>query len=82
MQYHPEFDKVWMSGLMKQRQKILLNEGIFKNFEKYIDYKNFFSNSEKYKDKKDILNISDNLINEKNHSLELLNWLRSLQSSD
>ncbi len=29
VQYHPEFDPVWMSGLMYQREKLLLDEGIY-----------------------------------------------------
>jgi len=80
VQYHPEFDPVWMSGLMDQREKILLDEGIYNNQEEFESYKNYFSNIEKFKDQKIPLNISDNLINQKMHTLELSNWLNSLKN--
>ena len=82
VQYHPEFDSVWMSGLMTQREKILLDEGIYNNQEEFESYKSYFSNIEKFKGQKIPLNISDNLINQKMHSLELSNWLTSLHGQD
>ena len=80
VQYHPEFDPVWMSGLMNQREKILLDEGIYKNKEEFNSYKNYFSNIDKYNDQKNHLNISDNLIYQKMHTLELSNWLNFLKN--
>jgi len=80
VQYHPEFDSVWMSGLMMQREKILLDEGIYNNQDEFDSYKNYFSNIEKYNDQKISLNISDNLINQKMHTLELSNWLNFLKN--
>ena len=80
VQYHPEFDPVWMSGLMDQRKEILLEEGIYKNQEEFDSYKNFFSNIEKFNDQKIPLDISDNLINQKMHTLELSNWLNFLKN--
>jgi len=80
VQYHPEFDPVWMSGLMNQREKILLDEGIYNNRDEFDSYKNYFSNIEKYNDQKISLNISDNLINQKMHTLELSNWLNFLKN--
>jgi len=80
VQYHPEFDPVWMSGLMDQREKILLDEGIYNNQEEFESYKNYFSNIEKFKGQKIPLNISNNLINRKMHTLELSNWLNSLKN--
>ena len=80
VQYHPEFDPVWMSGLMDQREKILLNEGIYNNQEEFESYKNYFSNIEKFKGQKIPLNISNNLINRKMHTLELSNWLNFLKN--
>ena len=80
VQYHPEFDPVWMSGLMSQREKILLDEGIYNNQEEFESYKNYFSNIKKFKGQKIPLNISDNLINRKMHTLELSNWLNSLKN--
>jgi GMP synthase (glutamine-hydrolysing) len=80
VQYHPEFDPVWMSGLMDQREKILLDEGIYNNQEEFESYKNYFSNIEKFEGQKIPLNISNNLINRKMHTLELSNWLNSLKN--
>ena len=80
VQYHPEFDPVWMSGLMMQREKILLDEGIYNNQNEFNSYKNYFSNIEKYNDQRNSLNISDNLINQKLHTLELSNWLNFLKN--
>jgi len=82
VQYHPEFDPVWMSGLMKQREKVLLDKGIYKNQEEFSSYKNFFSNVKKCYDQKNHLNISNNLINEKLHTIELSNWLNYIKSID
>ena len=36
----------------------------------------------KYYDQKNHLNISNNLINEKLHTIELLNWLNYIKSTD
>ena len=49
---------------------------------KKFNIKNYFSNIEKYNDKKVSLNISDNLINQKMHTLELSNWLNFLKNQD
>ena len=35
VQYHPEFDPKWISGLMKQRNHLLLKEGIYQNSEEF-----------------------------------------------
>ena len=82
VQYHPEFDPVWMSGLMSQREKVLLEEDIYRNKEEFDSYKNYFSDIETFNDQKTPLNISDNLINQKMHTLELSNWLNFLKFQD
>ena len=82
VQYHPEFDPVWMSGLMSQREKILLDEGIYNNLEELNSYKNYFSNIEMFNDQKVSLNIPDNLVNQKMHTLELSNWINLLKNQD
>ena len=82
VQYHPEFDPVWMSGLMSQREKVLLEEGIYRNKEEFDSYKNYFSDIDTFNDQKTPLNISDNLINQKMHTLELSNWLNFLKFQD
>ena len=79
VQYHPEFDPVWMSGLMSQRENILLELGVYKNQDEFNSYKNYFSNIEKYKNNKNLLNISESLIDSKMHSIELLNWINYLK---
>ena len=81
VQYHPEFNSFWMAGLMHQREKVLLDEGIYKNKKEFNLYKNFFSNIKKQKDKQNLLNISDDLINEQKHSLELINWINFIKDS-
>jgi len=80
VQYHPEFNPVWMAGLMSQREKLLLEEGIYNNQEEFDSYKNYYSNIEMFKDQKNPLNISDNLINQEMHTLELSNWLNFLKN--
>ena len=82
VQYHPEFDPVWMSGLMSQREKLLLDEDIYNSQEEFDSYKNYFSNIKKFNDQKISLNISDDLINQKMHTLELLNWLNLMKNQD
>ena len=77
VQYHPEFNPVWIAGLMQQREEILLKEKAFtekKFFDEEIEYFSNYKNNhneiqiQKYKD----------LTNIKNHTLELSNWLKSL----
>ena len=65
---------------MNQREKLLLDEGIYNNQEEFDSYKNYFSNIEMFNDQKIPLNISDNLINQKMHTLELSNWLSFLKN--
>ena len=79
VQYHPEFNPSWIAGLMKQREDILLKEGVF-NEKKYFDEEiNYFLNykslnhkinQDKYKD----------LINIRTHTLELSNWINNLKN--
>ena len=78
VQYHPEFDPKWISGLMKQRELLLLEEGIYENSEQFNQLCFYLSNIEKYKDQKNQLSISDTLINQEIHTLELANWLQYL----
>tara|TARA_Y100000590_G_scaffold80274_1_gene89124 strand:- start:3032 stop:3862 length:831 start_codon:yes stop_codon:yes gene_type:complete len=82
VQYHPEFDPIWMSGLMNQREKVLLEKGIYKNQNEFNSYKNFFANIESQNVKKNHLNITENLINEKMHTKELSNWLNSIKNEN
>tara|TARA_Y100000590_G_scaffold334264_1_gene380355 strand:- start:297 stop:1121 length:825 start_codon:yes stop_codon:yes gene_type:complete len=79
VQYHPEFDPYWMSGLMNQRENILLDNCLYKNKNDLDKFKKFFSNISKFNDLKKYLNIDDSLINEEMHTKELSNWLNSLK---
>ena len=81
VQYHPEFDPKWISGLMKQRKNLLIEEGIFDNSKKFNELYNFLSNTEKYKYKREELSISNSLIDQKIHTTELSNWLNYLTCS-
>lgn len=80
VQYHPEFDPIWISGLMKQRESLLLEEGIYSNSEEFNQLCSFLLNIEKYKDQKKQLSISDTLIDKEIHTLELANWLQNLMN--
>lgn len=81
VQYHPEFDPKWISGLMKQRKSLLLKEGIYKSYKKFDQVCSFLSNIEKNKDKKKYLSISDTLIDNEIHTLEISNWLNNLMNN-
>jgi len=81
VQYHPEFDPKWISGLMKQREALLLKEGVYQNSKQFNQICFYLSNIEKYNYKKNQLSISDTLINPKIHTLELENWLQYLTDS-
>tara|TARA_B100000029_G_scaffold515247_1_gene621337 strand:- start:1935 stop:2750 length:816 start_codon:yes stop_codon:yes gene_type:complete len=76
VQYHPEFNSIWMSGLMNQRKDILLKEKIFNNQNDFTLHNKLFLNQyDNYKAQD--LNISSTLLDEKMHTLELKNWLNS-----
>jgi len=79
VQYHPEFDPLWMVGLMKQREEILLKESAFSE-KKYFDEElNFFSNYKNLDDKNSNYKYKD-LINIKKHTLELSNWIDQIKN--
>ena len=80
VQYHPEFNPQWMSGLMNQRKELLLDNKIFSTEEDYEKLYFFFSNIFKnYKLKNELL-ISDTLIVDDIHTIELKNWLEYLKN--
>lgn len=80
VQYHPEFDPVWMSGLMNQRKSILIKDGIYNSESQFNNYKNYFEDIEKYKSKKNKLLISESLINENIRIIELSNWIKKIKN--
>ena len=74
VQYHPEFDPLWIAGLMKQREDILLKENAYtekKIFDQELEYFSNYKNihNEKYSE------VYKDLINLESHTLELSNWI-------
>lgn len=80
VQYHPEFDPKWIAGLMKQRKSLLLKEGIYKNSKQFNQIYSFLSNIANHEDQKKQLSISNTIINQKIHTLELANWIKNLMN--
>ncbi|MDC1296518.1 type 1 glutamine amidotransferase [Alphaproteobacteria bacterium] len=81
VQYHPEFDPNWISGLMSMRKNLLIDENIFENLNDYNNTYLYLSDLNKYDYLKDVLSISNTLINNNIHKIELSNWLNNLKSS-
>ena len=79
VQYHPEFNPLWMSKLMSQREQILLKEGVFKDKKEFDSFRHFFSSTNRSNNQKKVLKISDDLMNEQFHSIELFNWLSDIR---
>ncbi len=73
VQYHPEFDPKWMSGLMDQRKKILLENNIYKNSLDLEKEKMIFENYNNFNS--DEFNLYKDVLDRRMHSLELSNWL-------
>jgi len=79
VQYHPEFDPIWIAGLMKQREEILLKEKAFSE-KKYFDEElEFFLNYNKLQHNKNAEKYK-HLINYKSHTLELSNWIQQINN--
>ena len=74
--------KLFLDSLDEEKKTWSLDLQTYKNKEEFSLYKNFFSNVRKFYDQKNHLNISNNLINEKLHTLELSNWLNYIKSAD
>ena len=81
VQYHPEFNPKWMSGLMLQRKQLLLDENIFRSKENFDKLYLYLSDTEKNYHLKKILSISDTLVAHDIHTIELKNWLNYLKSN-
>ena len=64
---------------MDQREEILLKEKNFETLKDLRDQKEYFNNYKLIKDCKSKKNYSD-LIDEKNHTLELANWIEYLKN--
>lgn len=80
VQYHPEFDPEWMSGLMLQRKKLLLEERIFTSEDQFEKLNFYLSDINKFSYLKNDLLINDSLILNNIHTIELQNWLNYIKS--
>jgi len=78
VQYHPEFDPKWISGLMKQRKSLLLEEGIYSSYKEFNKINSFLSNIEISQNNKNNLLISETIINSDIHTMEISNWLKNI----
>ena len=77
VQYHPEFDPLWIAGLMKQREDILLKEKAFSEKKFFDEELEFFSNYKTNQEEKYLKKYKD-LTNINSHTLELSNWIKQL----
>ncbi len=80
VQYHPEFNPKWISGLMLQRKEILLEEKICSSENSFDKLHSYLSDIEKFDYLRHELSIVDSLIIEKIHTIELKNWLNYLKN--
>ena len=80
VQYHPEFNSKWISGLMNQRKNLLIEEKIFKSSEKFDKLNLYLSDIKKYDYLKNELVISNTLIEKNIHTTELSNWLINVKN--
>ena len=80
VQYHPEFNPVWISGLMSMRKNTLLNNQIFKNEKEYEITRQYFSSTKQNIKLQNRLKIENSLINDSTRYTELLNWLENLKN--
>ena len=80
VQYHPEFNPKWISGLMNQRKKLLLEENIFTSSEEFEKLYLYLSDIKKFDHLKKELLISDSLVLENIHTKELCNWLECVKN--
>jgi len=81
VQYHPEFNPKWISGLMSQRKKLLLKEKIFNSIEEFESLNLYLSDIKKYYHLKKKLSISESLISEDIHTCEINNWLQHIKNN-
>ena len=80
VQYHPEFDPKWISGLMKQRKSLLLEEGIYSNSEEFNQITMLLSDIKNYQYRKKQISISETIIKSEIHTLEISNWLKNFKN--
>jgi len=81
VQYHPEFDGKWVSGLISQRKSTLLEEKFFSSEHDFNMMYNYLSDLDQYDSLRSDLEISDTLIDDKVRYKELINWLTYLKDN-
>ena len=70
-----EFDALWIAGLMKQREDILLKEKAFYEKKSFNEELKFFSNYNNCQEEQSLKKYKD-LTNINSHTLELSNWIK------
>ena len=80
VQYHPEFDAKWISGLMKQRKELLIKEKIFNSSNDFDNLYNYLNDTKSTQNIKTDLFLSESLIKNSIHTLELHNWLEYIKN--
>ena len=81
VQYHPEFNSKWISGLISQRKSTLLEEKFFSSENNFHIMYNYLSDMDKYDSLRKDLEISDTLIDDNIRYRELINWLMHLKDN-
>ena len=81
VQYHPEFNSKWISGLISQRKSILLEEKFFSSENNFNIMYNYLSDMDKYDSLRKDLEISETLIDDNIRYRELINWLIHLKDN-
>ena len=80
VQYHPEFDPQWISGLMKQRDSSLLEEGIYHNLLEFNQLSEYLMDGKESKNLIKQISNFETLMNKEIHTLEIKNWLHNLKN--
>ena len=80
VQYHPEFNPFWVSGLMAMRKNILLDNKVFENEKEYNFMYRYLSDVNNNKNLEKDLDIKNSLIDNSVRYAELSNWLLNLNN--
>ena len=81
VQYHPEFNPLWMSQLMLQRKNILLENKIFNNQNDFYMLHQYLADTKSNFELEKKLSINKSISDDSIHYIELKNWLEKLYNS-
>ena len=82
VQYHPEFNPDWISGLMLMRKSVLIEKKIYQSEKEFQNIYDYLFNTQKIEQPSyNNFGISDTLIEEKLRYREIDNWLKYLKTS-